>query len=86
MDYQNGFPNYALSLHHWSNGFSTNRRISIEVAIELKEMNNQNPSSVVTSKMPVLFLGHGSPMNAIEENEFGEGWRTVAIETKNLIR
>ena len=28
-------------------------------------------------KMPVLFLGHGSPMNAIEENEFVEGWRTI---------
>ena len=24
--------------------------------------------------MPVLFLGHGSPMNAIEENEFVQGW------------
>ena len=23
-----------------------------------------------TEKMPVLFVGHGSPMNAIEENEF----------------
>ena len=28
-------------------------------------------------KMPVLFLGHGSPMNAIEENEFVEGFRNV---------
>ena len=28
-------------------------------------------------KMPVLFLGHGSPMNAIEENEFAEGWRNI---------
>jgi 4,5-DOPA dioxygenase extradiol len=27
--------------------------------------------------MPVLFIGHGSPMNAIEENEFVRGWRTV---------
>lgn len=27
-------------------------------------------------KMPVLFVGHGSPMNAIEENEFSAGWRT----------
>ncbi len=27
--------------------------------------------------MPVLFLGHGSPMNAIEENEFVAGWRSV---------
>jgi 4,5-DOPA dioxygenase extradiol len=28
-------------------------------------------------KMPVLFLGHGSPMNAIEENEFVAGFRTI---------
>ncbi|MCK9639735.1 MAG: 4,5-DOPA dioxygenase extradiol [Prolixibacteraceae bacterium] len=28
-----------------------------------------------TATMPVLFLGHGSPMNAIEENEFVSGWR-----------
>ena len=24
--------------------------------------------------MPVLFVGHGSPMNAIEDNEFRRGW------------
>jgi 4,5-DOPA dioxygenase extradiol len=29
-------------------------------------------------KMPVLFIGHGSPMNAIEENEFTIAWRAVA--------
>jgi len=28
-----------------------------------------------TAPMPVLFLGHGSPMNAIEENEFVQGFR-----------
>lgn len=28
-----------------------------------------------TEKMPVLFLGHGSPMNAIENNQFVEGFR-----------
>lgn len=28
--------------------------------------------------MPVLFIGHGSPMNAIEENEFSSGWRNIA--------
>jgi 4,5-DOPA dioxygenase extradiol len=33
-----------------------------------------------TDKMPVLFLGHGSPMNAIEENEFVAGFRNVAKE------
>lgn len=31
-----------------------------------------------TPKMPVLFLGHGSPMNAIEENEFVAGFRKIA--------
>jgi len=30
-----------------------------------------------TEKMPVLFLGHGSPMNAIEENEFVRGFREI---------
>jgi 4,5-DOPA dioxygenase extradiol len=37
-----------------------------------------------TDRMPALFLGHGSPMNAIEENEFVKGFRTIAqkIATK----
>lgn len=30
-----------------------------------------------TEKMPVLFIGHGNPMNAIEDNEFTTGWRIV---------
>lgn len=29
-------------------------------------------------RMPALFVGHGSPMNAIEENEFHLGWRNIA--------
>lgn len=33
-----------------------------------------------TAPMPVLFLGHGSPMNAIEENEFVAGFRKIALE------
>jgi len=28
--------------------------------------------------MPVIFVGHGSPMNAIEENEYTQGWREIA--------
>lgn len=31
-------------------------------------------------KMPVLFIGHGSPMNAIEDNEFSERWRQLGQE------
>ena len=29
--------------------------------------------------MPLLFIGHGSPMNAIEENQFVNGWRDAAL-------
>ncbi len=32
----------------------------------------------IHAKMPVLFVGHGSPMNAIEENSFVQGWRAIA--------
>ena len=27
--------------------------------------------------MPMLFVGHGSPMNAIENNEFSMGWKQI---------
>lgn len=27
---------------------------------------------------PVLFIGHGSPMNALGENEYAQGWRQIA--------
>ena len=31
-----------------------------------------------TDTFPVLFVGHGSPMNAIEQNEFTNGWQNVS--------
>lgn len=46
--------------------------------MKLKELNKIASQFVRTDKMPVLFLGHGSPMNAIEENEFVEGFRKIA--------
>lgn len=30
--------------------------------------------------MPVLFIGHGSPMNGIEDTEFSRGWKKMASE------
>ncbi len=38
---------------------------------ELKESDNL---------MPVLFIGHGSPMNGIEDNLFSQGWKSMAKE------
>ena len=43
----------------------------------IKELNKIAGSFAVTDQMPVLFVGHGSPMNAIEENQFVKGWREV---------
>jgi len=31
-------------------------------------------------RMPVLFIGHGSPMNAIQDNEFSRAWERVGRE------
>src|SRR5436189_5866805 len=30
--------------------------------------------------MPVLFVGHGSPMNGIEDNDFSMRWKNIAKE------
>ena len=45
--------------------------------MKLDSLNKLSGSLSSTAKMPVLFLGHGSPMNAIEENEFVTGFRDV---------
>ena len=44
-----------------------------------QEMNpsNLNHSDNSANPMPVLFVGHGSPMYAIEENEFVNTWRSL---------
>jgi 4,5-DOPA dioxygenase extradiol len=49
-------------------------------AMKLDVLNKLTDPMSKTAKMPVLFLGHGSPMNAIEENEFVTGFRNIAKE------
>jgi 4,5-DOPA dioxygenase extradiol len=44
----------------------------------LNDLHKISGSFSNTEKMPVLFLGHGSPMNAIEENQFVAGFRNLA--------
>jgi 4,5-DOPA dioxygenase extradiol len=46
-------------------------------AMKLNELNKMTAPFNNTEQMPVLFLGHGSPMNAIEENEFVAGFRNI---------
>lgn len=48
-------------------------------AMKLNDLNKMTAPLSKTAKMPVLFLGHGSPMNAIEENEFVTGFRNIAL-------
>jgi len=45
--------------------------------MKLNELNKMTSPLSSTAQMPVLFIGHGNPMNAIEENEFVTGWRTI---------
>lgn len=49
----------------------------------LNELHSLSQSLPNTNRMPVLFLGHGSPMNAIEENQFVAGFRNIAKSLPN---
>ena len=42
--------------------------------MNLSDLNKSFASAESTDKMPVLFVGHGSPTNALESNEFTKGW------------
>ncbi|TGD59364.1 4,5-DOPA-extradiol-dioxygenase [Flavobacterium humi] len=46
--------------------------------MDLNSLHNISSAFPSTAKMPVLFLGHGNPMNAIEENQFVAGFREAA--------
>ena len=46
-------------------------------AMKLNDLNKMTAPFSSTGQMPVLFIGHGSPMNGIEENEFVTGWREI---------
>ena len=41
---------------------------------DLSKMTEHNARTEI---MPVLFLGHGSPMNAIEDNEYSRTWEEI---------
>jgi 4,5-DOPA dioxygenase extradiol len=43
----------------------------------LKALEQFTSPLLSTEQMPVFFFGHGSPMNAIEENEFSKEWERI---------
>ncbi len=54
----------------------------VAAAMKLSDLNRMTRVFGPTDPMPVLFLGHGSPMNAIEENEFVAGFRTIGRQIR----
>ncbi len=48
--------------------------------MKLNALNKITEPLNATETMPALFLGHGSPMNGIEENEFVQGFRNLSSE------
>ena len=45
--------------------------------MNLDKLHQLSLSFPKTEQMPALFLGHGSPMNAVEENQFVQGFRAA---------
>ena len=77
----------ATNIIHYVKIISVNRKLFLETMgllsltptiHSLQDLANFVDGQKNTDKMPVLFLGHGSPMNAIEENEFVRGFRNIS--------
>lgn len=51
--------------------FSDNGRMNVDTFV------NAAKDSPRTARMPALFVGHGSPMNAIEDNEYVRAWKAL---------
>lgn len=49
-------------------------------AMNIKEFSNAVSQTVKSDKMPVLFVGHGNPMNAITDNIYRRGWEEVGAK------
>lgn len=57
------------------------------IAMKLSDLESLSSNMSNTPLMPAIFFGHGSPMNAIELNEFSQTWRNIVknIPTPNAI-
>tara|TARA_R110000868_G_scaffold111773_1_gene301537 strand:- start:37595 stop:38446 length:852 start_codon:yes stop_codon:yes gene_type:complete len=57
------------------------------MAMKLNELKNITDSFTISNKMPVLFIGHGHPMNAILDNDFTKSLSEISksIQKPNAI-
>jgi 4,5-DOPA dioxygenase extradiol len=58
---------------------STSASVSSPAAAGLADLAAALPA---TERLPVLFLGHGSPMNAIEDNAWRRSWQALGQELR----
>lgn len=45
--------------------------------MDLHELKNITDEHTASDRMPLLFVGHGNPMNAIENNRFSAAWKQI---------
>ena len=61
--------------------FIKNSLLSLVAMNNLSDLKNlSNTFNSHQTKMPLLFVGHGNPMNAIEDNEFSLKWKKLGTE------
>jgi 4,5-DOPA dioxygenase extradiol len=61
--------------------FVKNSLLSLLAMNNLKDLKNLSDNFTShQDKMPLLFVGHGNPMNAIEDNEYSKVWKALPAE------
>ncbi|MFZ4620877.1 MAG: 4,5-DOPA dioxygenase extradiol [Bacteroidota bacterium] len=48
--------------------------------MKLHDLKNITDDHSTSDRMPLMFIGHGNPMNAIEVNRYSESWKKIGTE------
>jgi 4,5-DOPA dioxygenase extradiol len=66
----------GMKRRNWIVGTASLAGLSLLGTVQAAVADKLRPSP----RLPVLFLGHGSPMNAITDNEFRRSWQALGTE------
>src|ERR1700728_5401084 len=55
------------------------RRAAPAAGSHMTSLNSAFADLPATPRMPALFVGHGNPMNAIEDNSYSRAWRAMGV-------